>query len=137
MTSAHTDTFARDNLPPAAQQPEYLFELPGLKFPAQLNCASELLDRHVHERLRADSRRHVARVGDGMAPCGDDRGGHVGRRPGVGAHALHGATEVVDHHLGAFGREEQRVLTPESATGTGHYAHPSIEQSHHRPSSSR
>lgn len=47
MPSAHTDTFARDNLPPLEQQPEYLFELPELQFPAQLNCATELLDRHV------------------------------------------------------------------------------------------
>jgi 2-aminobenzoate-CoA ligase len=49
MPSAHVDTFARDSLPPADQQPEYLFELPELKFPAQLNCATELLDRHVAE----------------------------------------------------------------------------------------
>ncbi len=49
MQSAHIDTFARDNLPPAEQQPEYLFELPGLQFPPQLNCAAELLDRHVAE----------------------------------------------------------------------------------------
>ena len=49
MTSAHTDTFARDNLPPAAQQPDYLFDLPELQFPAQLNCANELLDRPVRE----------------------------------------------------------------------------------------
>ena len=49
MTSAHTDTFARDNLPPAAQQPDYLFDLPALQFPAQLNCADELLDRPVRE----------------------------------------------------------------------------------------
>ena len=49
MTSAHIDTFARDNLPPPAQQPQYLFELPSLQFPAQLNCAHELLDRHVAE----------------------------------------------------------------------------------------
>lgn len=47
MPSAHIDTFARDNLPPLEQQPEYLFELPELQFPAQLNCATELLDRHV------------------------------------------------------------------------------------------
>ena len=47
MPSAHIDTFARDNLPPADQQPEFLFELPELQFPAQLNCATELLDRHV------------------------------------------------------------------------------------------
>jgi 2-aminobenzoate-CoA ligase len=49
MPSAHTDTFARDHLPPADQQPEFLFELPELQFPAQLNCATELLDRHVAE----------------------------------------------------------------------------------------
>ncbi|MBL8323939.1 MAG: AMP-binding protein, partial [Rubrivivax sp.] len=49
MPSAHIDTFARDHLPPAAQQPEFLFELPALKFPVQLNCATELLDRHVAE----------------------------------------------------------------------------------------
>jgi 2-aminobenzoate-CoA ligase len=47
MASAHIDTFARDHLPPPEQQPEYLFELPELKFPPQLNCAHELLDRHV------------------------------------------------------------------------------------------
>ena len=28
-------------------QPNYLFDLPELQFPAQLNCATELLDRHV------------------------------------------------------------------------------------------
>ena len=47
MASAHLDTFARDHLPPAASQPDYLFELPELQFPAQLNCATELLDNHV------------------------------------------------------------------------------------------
>jgi 2-aminobenzoate-CoA ligase len=49
MTSAHIDTFARDHLPAAEDQPEFLFELPALQFPAQLNCATELLDRHVAE----------------------------------------------------------------------------------------
>jgi 2-aminobenzoate-CoA ligase len=47
MPSAHVDTFARDNLPPPEQQPKYLFDLPELQFPTQLNCATELLDRHV------------------------------------------------------------------------------------------
>ena len=47
--SAHLDTFARDNLPPPEQQPEFLFELPELQFPDRLNCATELLDRHVNE----------------------------------------------------------------------------------------
>ncbi len=45
--SAHIDSFTRDNLPPPEQQPEFLFDLPGLRFPERLNCASELLDRHV------------------------------------------------------------------------------------------
>jgi 2-aminobenzoate-CoA ligase len=45
--TAHLDTFTRDHLPPVAQQPEFIFELPALQFPAQLNCATELLDRHI------------------------------------------------------------------------------------------
>jgi 2-aminobenzoate-CoA ligase len=47
--SAHIDTFARDHLPPRDQWPEFLFEGPDLQFPDQLNCATELLDRHVAE----------------------------------------------------------------------------------------
>jgi len=45
--TAHVDTFARDNLPPADQWPELIFDGPGLQFPARLNCATELLDRWV------------------------------------------------------------------------------------------
>jgi 2-aminobenzoate-CoA ligase len=45
--SAHVDTFARDHLPAPAQQPEFIFELPELRFPDRLNCATELLDRHI------------------------------------------------------------------------------------------
>ena len=45
--SAHIDTFARDHLPRAEQQPEFIFELPELQFPDRLNCATELLDRHI------------------------------------------------------------------------------------------
>ena len=47
MPTAHVDTFARDHLPPPDQQPEFLFGLPELQFPAKLNCAAELLDRHI------------------------------------------------------------------------------------------
>jgi 2-aminobenzoate-CoA ligase len=43
--SAHLDTFARDNLPPRAQWPEFRFDLPELRYPERLNCAVELLDR--------------------------------------------------------------------------------------------
>ena len=52
MPSAHIDTFSRDHLPPREQWPEFLFELPelqALQGTAQLNCATELLDRAVRE----------------------------------------------------------------------------------------
>jgi 2-aminobenzoate-CoA ligase len=45
--SAHIDTFARDHLPAPEAQPVYLFDLPELRFAERLNCATELLDRHV------------------------------------------------------------------------------------------
>src|SRR5690606_26810414 len=48
MPSAHTDTFARDHLPPRDLWPDLLIP-PGSVFdyPARLNCAVELLDRLV------------------------------------------------------------------------------------------
>jgi len=47
--TAHLDTFARDNLPPRALWPEFSFDRPELQYPERLNCATELLDRHVAE----------------------------------------------------------------------------------------
>jgi len=44
MKTAHLDTFVHDNLPPAELQPEFIFDLPELKFPTEMNCAVELLD---------------------------------------------------------------------------------------------
>ena len=41
------DTFARDNLPPREQWPEFRFELPELQYPARMNCAAVLLDDMV------------------------------------------------------------------------------------------
>jgi 2-aminobenzoate-CoA ligase len=49
MISAHLDIFALDHLPAAHLQPEYLFDLPELQFPDQLNCATALLDQHIEE----------------------------------------------------------------------------------------
>ena len=46
-STAHVDTFVRDQLPPASEWPEFLFELPSLRYPARLNCGVELLDRHA------------------------------------------------------------------------------------------
>src|SRR3546814_3031317 len=47
--TAHRDTFARDNLPPPDQWPDFLFALEDVRYPDRLNCATELLDRHVAE----------------------------------------------------------------------------------------
>jgi 2-aminobenzoate-CoA ligase len=54
--SAHLDRFARDNLPPRAQWPDFLFGLPELNYPDRINCAVELLDRRIE-------------AGDGDRPC--------------------------------------------------------------------
>jgi 2-aminobenzoate-CoA ligase len=46
--TAHVDTFARDNLPLREDWPLFNFTLPdgsALDYPAQMNCATELLDR--------------------------------------------------------------------------------------------
>jgi 2-aminobenzoate-CoA ligase len=45
--TAHLDTFARDNLPPRAQWPDFLFEFPELNYPGRMNCVVELLDRWI------------------------------------------------------------------------------------------
>ena len=45
--SAHLDSFARDNLPPREQWPEFRFDLPELRYPERMNCASVLLDDMV------------------------------------------------------------------------------------------
>jgi 2-aminobenzoate-CoA ligase len=45
--TAHVDTFARDNLPPPELWPDLVLTLPELRYPEQLNCGVELLDRAV------------------------------------------------------------------------------------------
>lgn len=48
-TSAYVDTFARNNLPPPQELPEFIFEGPDLQLPARLNVAAELLDRWIEQ----------------------------------------------------------------------------------------
>jgi 2-aminobenzoate-CoA ligase len=60
--TAHIDTFARDNLPPRSQWPQFSFDLPELKYPARLNCAAELLDKPV---TRGHGHRIALRSPDG------------------------------------------------------------------------
>ncbi|MFY9183214.1 MAG: AMP-binding protein [Limnohabitans sp.] len=49
LPSSHTDTFARDRLPPKDQLPVFMADRPELDYPDQINCAVELVDRHVSE----------------------------------------------------------------------------------------
>ena len=51
-----TDQFARDNLPPAADLPDFVFTLPALQYPPRLNCVTRFLDDHIAH-------------GHGDAPC--------------------------------------------------------------------
>jgi 2-aminobenzoate-CoA ligase len=57
--TAHVDTFARDNLPPLEEWPEFLLE--GFEYPEYLNAAVELTDRMV-ERGFGDN---TALIGNG------------------------------------------------------------------------
>jgi 2-aminobenzoate-CoA ligase len=53
IASAHVDTFARDNLPPASLRPEFVFDLPELRYPERLNASVELLDKAVERGFGA------------------------------------------------------------------------------------
>ena len=57
--TGHTDTFTRDRLPPADQQPEFLLQ--GFDYPEYINAAVELTDRMV-DRGFGD---HTALIGNG------------------------------------------------------------------------
>lgn len=86
--SAHTDTFARDHLPPAGQWPAFLLDLPGPPRPDRLNCGAELLDTTV-ERYGAD--RVAVRSATGEVWTYGELRAHVDRI----AHTLTGALGVV------------------------------------------
>ncbi|MEU7632170.1 AMP-binding protein [Nocardia sp. NPDC049220] len=58
--SAYTDTFCRDNLPPATDWPDFVFDLPGLHYPDRLNCATALLDTTVATHGREQPCLHTA-----------------------------------------------------------------------------
>src|SRR5688500_13911968 len=47
IRSGHVDTFARDNLPPRDQWPEFRFTLPELQYPERLNCVTAFVDNWV------------------------------------------------------------------------------------------
>jgi 2-aminobenzoate-CoA ligase len=60
-SSAHVDTFTRDNLPPFDQWPDLLLDRPQFQYPERLNAAVELTDRMV-EHGHSD---RIALIGNG------------------------------------------------------------------------
>ncbi|MEP1522632.1 AMP-binding protein [Ascidiaceihabitans sp.] len=57
--TAHIDTFARDNLPPADRMPDFLLD--GFDYPDRLNAGVELTDAMVHKGYGD----HTALIGNG------------------------------------------------------------------------
>lgn len=60
--TAHTDTFARDRLPPREAWPVLLRDVEWLDYPEQLNASVELLDKTI-ERFGADRTAFIAADG--------------------------------------------------------------------------
>ena len=59
--SGHVDTFARDNLPPREQWPDFLLDRPEFQYPDWLNAGVELSDRLVEQGFGD----HIALIGNG------------------------------------------------------------------------
>ena len=96
--TAHVDTFARDNLPPRWEWPQFKFDLPELRYPGLLNCVTELLDRWVAK-------------GEGERTCliADEEGAHCGDVLGTPDPAHRGQAGVV---LDALAEEALALLPP-------------------------
>ena len=58
MTNPQLDTFAKDNLPPFEQWPEFI-NLAALDYPEKLNCAKTFLDDAVAEGSGERDRKSV------------------------------------------------------------------------------
>jgi 2-aminobenzoate-CoA ligase len=58
--SGYQDTFARTNLPPVEQWPQFHFDLPALTYPERLNCVDALLD----SALRDGDGERIAVIGE-------------------------------------------------------------------------
>ncbi len=57
IRSAHVDTFARDNLPPQNEWPEFLFTLPELQYPDRDQLRHRIRRQMGDARVRAIASR--------------------------------------------------------------------------------
>jgi hypothetical protein len=69
-------------------------------------------------------------VGGGLATHGLDFGDNLFGRRRRGGRAVERATKIVDHHLGPFVREEQRVLASDASTSTRDYCDATFKSAH-------
>ena len=83
----------------------------------------KVVDRLVDHALCAVPVRDVVEVGDGLTAGRRDLVHHLLGGRGVRAAAVGRAAEVVHHHLGAFGGEEQGVLAADAPSGSGDDRH--------------
>ena len=81
-------------------------------------------------RLPPSQSADVVGVGHRLAPGRGDLVHHLLGRGAVVARAVDRAAEVVDHHLGPLGGEQQGVLASDAAAGPGDDRDPSVQCSH-------
>ena len=81
---------------------------------------AERLDRRVDQALRALPRRHTVAVGDCLAAHALDLLHDLLGRAEIAARTVDRGAHVVDHHVGAVGREAEGVFAPDAPAGAGH-----------------
>jgi 2-aminobenzoate-CoA ligase len=67
LPSSHADTFTRDRLPPPAQWPLFLADLPELNYPDVLNITNTWVDEHVKQGRGHRVALHGANLSDHQA----------------------------------------------------------------------
>ena len=87
-----------------------------------------VVDQHIHAAPGVDGLLHHGfhrgkvghrgRIGQGLAARSTNLIHHLLRRACCTTAAIHSTAQVIDQHLGAAGRQGQRMLTPQAATCT-------------------
>jgi hypothetical protein len=80
---------------------------------------AERIDRLLDDLAGGHGFRDRFEIRDGRAALLPDLLDHLLGRRGVAASAVSGAAGIVDHHLGAFGRAQQRDFAADAAPGAG------------------
>ena len=111
--TGHVDTFARDNLPPRAQWPEFKFDLPELQYPERLNCVTAMGRPLGRGRAGRPSMSLLARGNADLRAAPRAREPHRQRahprsRPRAGQSRAAARAEQSDDGCGLFRRHQGR-----------------------------